>query len=80
MNEPFRQMLEWEADNFVMYAALPYFMVKQYDLTNEYVIHDLVEDFKVTKDLCEKRLEQIKRRIQNNLSVVAERRFSYNIY
>lgn len=72
MNDPFRQLLEWEANNFVLYASLPYFMIKQYDLTNEYIIHELSNDFSVTSSLCEKRLEQIKNRIQSNSMLVAE--------
>ncbi|MBO1003018.1 ImmA/IrrE family metallo-endopeptidase [Pseudogracilibacillus auburnensis] len=78
MNEPFRQMLEWEADNFMMYAALPYFIIKQYDLTCDYLIHVLSNEFQVTKALCAKRLQQIKNRIQNNSNLVAERPLVYN--
>ncbi len=79
MHEPFREMLEWEADNFVMYAALPYHMIERYDLTNEYLIHELASEFKVTKTLCQKRMEQIKNRIQNNTSLVVESSSAYNL-
>lgn len=78
MHEPFRQLLEWEANNFVMYAALPYHMIKQYELTNEFLVHELAVEFKVTKSLCQKRLEQIKNRIQNNSQLVAEQTYLYN--
>lgn len=79
MNEPFRELLEWEADNFVLYALLPYFMIKQYDLTDEYIIHDLSNDFCVTPLLCQKRLSQIKNRIQNNAMLASEKHLKYNI-
>ena len=78
MQNLFRQLLEWEANNFVMYAALPYHMIKQYDLTYEFIIHELSTDFNVTKSLCEKRLYQIKNRIQNNSQLVAEQTYLYN--
>ena len=78
MHESFRQKLEWEANNFIMYAALPYHMIKQYNLTNEFLVHELAADFKVTKSLCQKRLEQIKNRIQINSQLVAEQTNIYN--
>lgn len=78
MNEPFRELLEWEADSFVMYASLPYFMIKQYDLTSEYIIHELSNDFCVTPSLCKKRLEQIKNRIHTNSFLAAEHSLTYN--
>ena len=78
MHDPYRQLLEWEADNFAMYAALPYFMICQYDLTDEFLIHKLLEDFKVTPELCKRRLYQIKSRIQSNIGLVAEATISYN--
>lgn len=56
MNDPFRKLLEWEADNFVLYASLPYFMIKEYDLTSEYIIHELSNDFNVTASLCKKKI------------------------
>lgn len=77
MNESFRKMLEWEADNFVLYAALPFHMIKQYDLTNDFLVHELAVDFSVTLELCRKRLEQIRNRIQHNKLLVAEQSNTY---
>ena len=80
MNESFRELLEWEADSFVMYAALPYFMLKQCNLSSEYLVHDLSIKFGVTAELCQRRLEQIKNRIQSNSTLVAESSLAYNVF
>lgn len=78
MPEAFRQLQEWDADHFTMYAALPYFMVKEYDFNNPYLIHDLSNDFKVTEDLAKKRLEHIKRNTLNRSLLVAETKQMYD--
>ena len=59
----FRELQEWDANLFMMYAALPYFMVKKYDYNNQNLILDLSHDFNVTEELCQKRMDQIKRNI-----------------
>lgn len=74
--EAFRELQEWDANNFTMYAALPYYLVKQYDLNSEYIIQDLSHDFKVTEELCVKRLENIKRKFM----VAAESKALYNSF
>lgn len=74
--EAFRELQEWDANNFTMYAALPYYLVKQYDLNNEYIIQDLSYDFKVTEELCVKRLQNIKRKFM----VAAESKALYNSF
>jgi len=74
----FRELQEWDANLFTMYAALPYYMVKNYDFENPYLIHDLAHDFKVTEALCKKRMEQIQRNILANSLLVSERKEIYN--
>ncbi|HAM79559.1 ImmA/IrrE family metallo-endopeptidase [Ornithinibacillus bavariensis] len=74
----FRQLQEWDANRFTMYAALPYFMVKKYDFNNPRLIEDLAQDFKVTEELCIKRMEQIKRKIMSYSYIVEKRYRVYN--
>lgn len=74
----FRELQEWDANNFTLYAALPYFMVKQYDFEDPYLIHHLATDFKITEELCKKRIEQIKRNLLYNNLLVAESKPMYN--
>lgn len=57
----FRELQEWDAQLFTMYAALPYYMVREYDFEDPNIIYNLSMDFKVTEELCIRRLEQIKR-------------------
>lgn len=71
MSEAFRELQEWDANRFTMYAALPYFMVKKYDFYNSRLIEDLAHDFKVSEELCFKRLEQIKRNIMSSAYLIA---------
>jgi len=78
MPKAFRELQEWDANLFTMYAALPYYMVKNYDFENPYLIHDLAYDFKVTEGLCKKRMEQIQRNILANSPLVSERKEIYN--
>lgn len=76
--EAFRELQEWDANRFAMYAALPYFMVKKYDYFNPSLIEDLARDFKVSEELCVKRMEHIKRNIISNSSVVTRKIQVYN--
>lgn len=78
MPEAFRELQERDANNFTMYAALPYFLLKDYDFIDPYLIHDLATDFKVTEELCIKRIEQIKRNYLHDSLLVAEQRQLYN--
>lgn len=78
MPEAFRQLQEWDANRFTMYAALPYFMVKKYDYNNLHLIEDLAEDFKVSEELCIKRMDHIKRNIIANSSLVRSYQEVYN--
>jgi Zn-dependent peptidase ImmA (M78 family) len=63
MPQAFLELQEAQATTFTMYAALPYFMLKEYDLHDRDIIYILSEDFCVTEKLVVKRLIQIKNRI-----------------
>lgn len=78
MPSAFRELQEWDANRFMMYAALPYYLIRKYDFNNSYLIHDLANDFKVREDLCKKRLEQIKRNVIVNSTLVSEVKEIYN--
>jgi Zn-dependent peptidase ImmA (M78 family) len=65
MNRKFRELQEAQANQFQLYAAIPFFMLKELELPKyEYQILKLIQSvFKVPESLAKKRLEQIKRRI-----------------
>ena len=77
MPEAFRELQEWDAKRFTMHAALPYFMIKNYNLDNPNLIPDLASEFKVTETLIKKKLNYIERNIQSNLLLVAEAKELY---
>ncbi|RDY69143.1 ImmA/IrrE family metallo-endopeptidase [Halobacillus trueperi] len=62
MPEAFRELQERDAWHFTLYAALPYHMIKRYDLDDPELLDRWAFDFKVSNELCEERLGQIKRR------------------
>jgi Zn-dependent peptidase ImmA (M78 family) len=63
MPKAFKELQESQATTFTMYAALPYFMLKGYDLHDRDIIYILSEEFCVTERLVAKRLIQIRNRI-----------------
>lgn len=63
MPNAFRELQEWDARNFVRYAAIPHHMLRFIDFNDTNVINNMSEMFKVTPELCEERLNYIKRRI-----------------
>lgn len=64
MPAAFRELQERDARHFTRYAALPHHMIKNYDLSDPYIVQMLSEDFRVTEKLCIDRLEQIHRNQQ----------------
>ncbi|MFC7321066.1 ImmA/IrrE family metallo-endopeptidase [Halobacillus campisalis] len=62
MPEAFRELQERDARNFTLYAALPYHMIKEYNLKDPEIIGRLSLDFKVAPELYVERLDQIQRR------------------
>ncbi|MCA1021827.1 ImmA/IrrE family metallo-endopeptidase [Halobacillus litoralis] len=62
MPQAFRELQERDARHFTLYAALPFHMVSKYDLSDEQIIERWVNDFKITSELSELRLNKIKER------------------
>lgn len=77
MPKAFRELQEWDAHHFTMYAVLPYFMVKQFDFEDPLIIQTLSQAFKVTESLCKKRLDHIKRNIMFRYQFVSENKTLY---
>ncbi|MFJ5625408.1 ImmA/IrrE family metallo-endopeptidase [Peribacillus loiseleuriae] len=63
MPQAFRELQERDAKHFTRYAAIPFHMLKYIDIDDPYVVDQMVSLFKVTPELCEARLEQIKNRM-----------------
>ncbi|MDE3837893.1 peptidase [Bacillus methanolicus] len=59
----FREWQELDAKRFVKCAAIPFDMVKDWDLRNDNIVQKASDTFGVTEKLCEQRLLQIKNRI-----------------
>ncbi|MFS1516341.1 ImmA/IrrE family metallo-endopeptidase [Bacillus sp. SCS-151] len=66
MPPAFRDLQERDAQHFTLYAAIPYHMIMAYNLKSSTIIDTLIEDFKVSEQLCTERV----RRIFRNSSVV----------
>jgi Zn-dependent peptidase ImmA (M78 family) len=61
----FRDLQEFQANQFQLYAAVPFYMLKELDLpVYEYqIINTIRVTFKIPLSLAKKRFDQIKRRI-----------------
>lgn len=59
MPNAFRELQEWDANNFVRYAAIPFHMLHEFDFKDAYIIETLSDRFQVTEKLCKQRLEKI---------------------
>lgn len=66
MPTAFRELQEQDAMHFTLYAAIPAHMIKYIDLDDQNVVDQMVTLFKVTPELCTKRLLQIYNRTLNN--------------
>ncbi|MGP4041935.1 ImmA/IrrE family metallo-endopeptidase [Gracilibacillus sp. D59] len=64
--ESFITLQERQANQFMLYAAMPYYMIKQLDLprSEDQISSFLSSTFYVPLQLAKKRVDQIKRRIQ----------------
>lgn len=62
----FREWQELDAKRFTKCAAIPYFLVKDWDLWDESIIQKASDTFGVTEELCEERLLQIRNRLYFN--------------
>lgn len=61
----FRDWQEWDAVNFTKYAAIPLHMLQYIRLDRDPIV-EMSRLFKVTPELCQKRLEQIHNRMYVN--------------
>ncbi|WP_181350522.1 ImmA/IrrE family metallo-endopeptidase [Thalassobacillus sp. CUG 92003] len=68
MPDAFRELQERDARHFTLYAALPYHMVKSYNLDDPDLLERWSQDFKVTEELCKERFTQICRRLQTKIN------------
>ncbi|MNJ50406.1 hypothetical protein D3C77_456780 [compost metagenome] len=75
MPELFEQAQEFEAEAFVLYATMPFYMFSQLELPDRKwdAMYLIADTFNVSLDLAEQRLEQIYRREMNG-SLAAELR------
>ncbi|WP_342341476.1 ImmA/IrrE family metallo-endopeptidase [Halobacillus kuroshimensis] len=62
MPKAFYELQERDARHFTLYASLPYHMIKEYTLTDPEIIDLWSQDFNIPLDICQERLEKIKRR------------------
>lgn len=64
MPTAFRELQEWDAQHFTQYAAIPHHMLKYIPFQDHDVVNQMSLIFQVSPELCEMRLEQVKRRLQ----------------
>lgn len=81
-NDLFRELQEIQAGQFQLYAALPFFMIQELDLSinKQEMVMQLTETFNVTLNMANKRVDQIERRIYQAKSDEAMRTFSDSMY
>ncbi|MBU5673192.1 ImmA/IrrE family metallo-endopeptidase [Paenibacillus brevis] len=67
--EQFTQMQEAEAEHFVLYAAMPFSMIQGLELPDRHsvAVSILVETFSVPAAFAERRLDQLQRRVLQNM-------------
>lgn len=63
MPKAFRELQERDAKHFTRYAAIPFYMLKKFDLNDPDIIKIMSDRFKVTEELCHERLQKIFDRI-----------------
>jgi Zn-dependent peptidase ImmA (M78 family) len=64
MSKEFRELQEWDAKNFTLYAAIPHHMIHFIPIGEPGYIEETARIFKVTPELSKKRIEQILERKQ----------------
>ncbi|WP_096435946.1 ImmA/IrrE family metallo-endopeptidase [Alteribacter populi] len=65
MTSSFAELQEWDANLFAFYAALPWHMLKQYDLNNCNTITQVSQEFCVPIEFVDKRMLFIKQKIKD---------------
>lgn len=76
----FRELQEYDANNFMMYAAVPHHMLHfiDFDKPTPLLLKEMSDMFRVTESLCKKRLERIQNRIlQHSFSMVSDSSTDY---
>lgn len=63
-SEEFFLMQEVQAEQFQLYASMPFFMVSKFCSSNDYLATTIANEFHVSLELAECRLRQIEARIQ----------------
>lgn len=78
LSDAFMELQEIQANQFQLYAAIPFFMLKRYELPNteKELIELITSEFKVTPKLAKRRIDQIKRRA---LKIKIDEEFGFNI-
>lgn len=63
MPAAFRELQEWDAHRFTLYAACPIHMLHLFDLKDPDIINEMSRRFRVTPTLCHERLAKIKEKM-----------------
>lgn len=69
MPPPLREWQEHDAARFVKCATIPYQMVLSWDFNDPGIIRRAIKTFGISREVCEERLFQIKRRIDSKLLI-----------
>jgi Zn-dependent peptidase ImmA (M78 family) len=64
MPTSFRELQEWDANHFIRYAAIPFHMLHYFDWKSPTLITDLSIAFKVSEEVCQYRVEHIRRNFE----------------
>lgn len=67
MPSSFRDLQEWDAHNFVRYAAIPYHQLKYIDFNQPNIEQHMAELFGVSIDLAKERVHQFESRCKLNV-------------
>ncbi|EEK89223.1 ImmA/IrrE family metallo-endopeptidase [Bacillus cereus] len=62
MPSAFRELQEWDAVRFSIYAAIPFRMLEYINFSKDTLVADMCEMFQVSPELCKKRLLQIQKK------------------
>lgn len=71
----FKHAQETEAEQFVLYAAVPFYMLSRLSIPDQHceAIPFIAEQFQVTPELAERRLDQVQRRVLYGTLIAATR-------
>ncbi|HEY4390731.1 MAG TPA: ImmA/IrrE family metallo-endopeptidase [Paenibacillus sp.] len=71
----FKNAQETEAEQFVLYAAMPFYMLARLNIPDQHydAIPFIAEQFHVTLELAERRLDQVQRRVLQGTLIAAAR-------